>query len=465
MRKTKYIYLFIVALFVSCCLTACSESNEDIGTVPTDDLCTLSIHIGASNSSETRAGDDPNALDHEFIHELCVFIVDAEGTIEKKLMTNNGTATPSGEALITGDAYEWRSMEFTLPSGEKTIYAFANWSTTTEGQTGGAWKTIIDKEEGEKLSDKDLNISIDDPASKVVLAGTDMKFIPMSVKQPLNLSVSQTARIELVRLVGRVNVQITNNKVSDLKVTSFSMSNFANKVALMPEGTATDISYTNSYHSSDDWSLTINGENNQSFSFYVNETKNDQVFNIELTANGDNYSATTTTKAIPRNNILPLELRVSENELNLTVTAYVAPIGGYPVLVYTSTDLMEASTYNITVPEGCSFHVEGIVDGLTTGSCVLDYSGVAEENADNIKIGNEDKSWAHVTSLEGLTNSSVTPLKVSYQVDGETKAECTLNVSTEKLKDLDEYTAITTRAMKWCAAPLWYEPIHLTNTK
>lgn len=454
----KYIYLFTVALFIGF-LVACSESNEDIGTVPTDELCTLSIQIGASNSMETRAGDDPNALDHEFIHELCVFIV-SDGVIEKKLMTDDGSATPNDNALDTGDAYEWRSEEFTLPSGEKTIYAFANWSTTTEGQTGGAWKAIIDKEEGATLSDNELNITLNDPASQVVLTGTDMKFIPMSVKQPLNLSVSQTARIELVRLVGRVNVKITNNKVSDLTVTSFSMSNFANKVALMPEGTTTDVTYTNSYQSPDAWTLTVAGESNQSFSFYVNETENNTAFNIGLTADGNNYSATTTTQNIPRNNILPLDLRISENDLSLVVTAYIAPIGGYPIQVYTSSDLTEADTYHITVPEGCSFHVEGSVDGLTTSSCVLDYSGTTTPS--NIQIDDTDKSWAHVTSLEGLASpSAITPLKVSYVVDGATKAECTLYVSTEKLKDLDEYTA-TTRSMGWLATPLWYEPIQLT---
>lgn len=454
----KYIYLFTIVLFIGC-FVACSESNEDIGTVPTDELCTLSIQIGASNSMETRAGDDPNALDHEFIHELCVFIV-SDGIIEKKLMTNDGSATPNDDALDTGDAYEWRSEEFTLPSGEKTIYAFANWSTTTEGQTDGAWKAIIDKAEGATLSDTDLNITLNDPASQVALAGTDMKFIPMSVKQPLNLSVSQTARIELVRLVGRVNVKITNNKVSDLTVTSFSMSNFADKVALMPEGTATEVTYTNSYQSPENWTLAVNGGSNQSFSFYVNETENNTPFNIGLTADGNNYSATTTTQNIPRNNILPLDLRISENDLSLVVTAYIAPIGGYPVQVYTSSDLTEADTYNIMVPEGCSFHVEGSVDGLTTGSCELDYSGTTTPS--NIQIDDTDKSWAHVTSLEGLKSpSNITPLKVSYVVDGATKAECTLYVSTEKLKDLDEYTA-TTRSMGWLATPLWYEPIQLT---
>ena len=125
MNNLRYIYHIVLAfLFIN--LVACSDSENDSTIDSFDESCTLSIQIGAQGSTQTRAGDDDNALEHEFIHTLCVFIVDADGNIEKKLMTTDGTAT--GE-LTTGDAYQWRSSEFTLPTGEKTIYAFANWET------------------------------------------------------------------------------------------------------------------------------------------------------------------------------------------------------------------------------------------------------------------------------------------------------------------------------------------------
>lgn len=107
-------------------LTGCSYIHDDMDEVIGDEGCRVSIRVGASDNVETKAGDDPNALEHEFINELCVFVVDDQGTIEQKLVTTDGSATPSDDALKTGDAYEWRSDEFVLPAGKKTIYAFAN---------------------------------------------------------------------------------------------------------------------------------------------------------------------------------------------------------------------------------------------------------------------------------------------------------------------------------------------------
>ncbi len=465
MKKIRYCYYLALALVLGC-LVACSDSGEElVPDTPTDGFCTLSIQIGASNNVETRAGDDDNALAHEFMHELCVFVV-SDGVIEKKLVTTDGTATPADYALETGDAYEWRSNEFTLPSGEKTIYAFANWSTVAEGREDGAWKEIIDKEEGEALSDANLNFVIDDPASQIQLEEEDdMKFIPMSVKQTLNLAVSQTARIELIRLVGRVNVTVTNNKVSNLAVTSFSMKSFADKVPLMGGGfigTGESITYSGEYNTESDWALLVGGNSDKSFHFYINETESDQPFNIALVADEKNYSATTTTTNIPRNNILPLNLKISESDLDLVVTVYINSIGSYPVNVITSNNLTSAATYNVTVPEGASFQVTGTVAGMTEGdgACVLSYYGAADGT--NIQIDETDPSWAHVASLSGLTGDNITPLTVSYQVNGAERASCRLNVTTEPLKDLDEYIQTTGLYLRsWCAAPRWYEPINL----
>lgn len=178
-------------------LTGCSYIHDDMDEVIGDEGCRVSIRVGASDNVETKAGDDPNALEHEFINELCVFVVDDQGTIEQKLVTTDGSATPSDDALKTGDAYEWRSDEFVLPAGKKTIYAFANWSTVTEGQDNGDWKAIINKSVGGTLKDTDLEITIEDPAGKVDLRSeTDRKFIPMSVKQEVNVTVDQTIRVD-----------------------------------------------------------------------------------------------------------------------------------------------------------------------------------------------------------------------------------------------------------------------------
>lgn len=443
-------------------LTGCSDAQDDIEQVIGDEGCRVSIRVGASDNVETKAGNDDNALEHEFINELCVFVVDGEGKIEQKFQASstapNGIFT--GEPS-TGDAYEWRSNEFVLPAGKKTIYAFANWGTVNNT----SWNTIINKSVGETLSDADLAITINNPAGSVDLTSeTNKKFIPMSVKQEVNVTVDQTIRVELVRLVGRVNIQLKNAKASQVSVTSFTMANFANKVALMPEGIAAGVEFNQSYSTSFE-SLTIGGGQSETFQFYVNETENENntPFSIQLTADNKNYSATTSTTAIPRNNILPLNLTISESDLNLVVMAYIAPIGGYPVQVYTSSGLTGKAEYNVTLPEGCTFQVSGTLANGTKGTCVLDYSGTTDQNK-NIEIDATNKSVAYVTALPGLTTDEtkedITRLKVSFKVGEVVRATCTLNVSTEALKDWGEDGYPITRSLtQWGEAPRWYEAV------
>lgn len=441
-------------------LTGCSYIHDDMDEVIGDEGCRVSIRVGASDNVETKAGNDDNALEHEFINELCVFVVDGEGKIEQKLVTTDGSATPSDDALKTGDAYEWRSDKFVLPAGKKTIYAFANWSTVNDA----SWNAIIAKSVGDPLNDTDLAITIDNPARSVDLTSeTNKKFIPMSVKQEVNVTVDQTIRVELVRLVGRVNIQLKNAKASQVSVTGFTMSNFANKVALMPEGTATDVAYDQSYSTfSVKDPQVITGNNGvHTFSFYVNETVNDTPFSIQLTADNKNYGATTGATAIPRNYILPLNLTISESDLNLVVTAYIAPIGGYPVQVYTSGDLTQAATYSVTLPEGCSFKVSGTLADNTKGTCELSYVGTTNQN-ENIEIDARDKSVAYLTALPDLAD--ITPLEVSFKVGDVVRATCTLNVSTEALKDWGEGGYPITRSLiQWGEAPRWYEAVGLVK--
>ena len=432
-------------------LTGCSYIHDDMDEVIGDEGCRVSIRVGASDNVETKVGNDDNALDHEFINELCVFVVDGEGKIEQKLVTTDGSATPSDEALKTGDAYEWRSDEFVLPAGKKTIYAFANWSTVNDPY----WNAIIDKSVGDPLSDDDLKITIADPAGSVDLANG--KYIPMSVKQEVNVTVDQTIRVELVRLVGRVNIQLINAKASQVSVTSFTMGQFANKVALMPEGTAAKVEFNQSYSTSFK-SLTINGGESKTFQFYVNETKNGTPFSFQLTADGKNYSATTTAKAIPRNHILPLNLTLREGDLSLIVMAYIAPIGGYPVPIYTSKDLLNAGEYAVTVPEGCSFQaIAKVGENEASGVCEFSYPEGAT-SAKNIQIDGNDPSWAYVTALSGLSEQY---LNVSVIGTGYT---CKLKISTVALEDWTSYP-ITRSLRQWQAAPAWYEvvPLRMAN--
>ena len=455
MKRIRYI-MGICWAFLLGGLMACSSEEDPAGPTSDEGYRTLSIEIGAEGSLATKAyADDENAYEHEFMNELCVFVVDENGTIEKKFLysgeTKNGEFT--GDP-VDGNAYEWRSGDFELPTGTKTIYAFANWS----GVNNEEWNKIInEKIEGEELKDSDFsNITIINPAGTINF--NNGIYIPMSVKYgPFDFQVSQTARVELIRLVGRVDGTITNNRASDITVKSVTMRPFATEVPLMfTEGTykAGEEAYTFATP------LELASGKSGAFRFYVNETANENPFEVEVLL-GDDKRMTgilKTTTAIPRNNFLPLALNISDNDFDLYIMAYIAPIGGYPIQVMPNSPLDEseqtAGLYSAKLPEGCSFQVFGrVVSGGVEGepkTCSLNLK-VQDPNSP-VKI---DDTWAYVTSLSGQRET----LSVTFTDANNSRRTADLSITTEPLKDLDKY-GIQTNGLylrQWGEAPRWYE--------
>lgn len=442
---------------------ACSSEEDPAGPTSDEGYRTLSIEIGAEGSLATKVYDDENAYEHEFMNELCVFVVDKNGKIEKKFLysgeTKNGEFTGEPEA---GNAYEWRSGDFELPTGTKTIYAFANWS----GVNNEKWNGIINKAEGTDLKDEDLSdIAISDPAGTINL--NNGIYIPMSVKYgPFDFQVSQTARVELIRLVGRVDGTITNNRASAITVKSVTMRPFATEVPLMfTEGTykageeAKAVTYTFATP------LELESGASETFRFYVNETANENPFAVEVLL-GDDKPMTGTLKkttAIPRNNFLPLALNISDNDFDLYIMAYIAPIGGYPIQVMPNSPLGEndqtAGLYSATLPEGCSFQVFGsVVSGGVEGKQIIcSLSLKVPDTNSPVKIDDTDDTWAYVTSLSEKQET----LSVTFTDANNSSRNADLSITTEPLKDLDKY-GIQTNGLylrQWGEAPRWYEAV------
>lgn len=463
-RNMRTIYYYICFVLGLVGFVACSEDNGEFPDVPDGELCSLTIQLGAANNQETRVGGDDNALDGEFINTLWVFITNDKGVVEKKLtLTEGSTSTVSPSTATGGNILEWWHTIEDLPVGEKFIYAFANMEEVSTVEENQNMSTLLSGiQEGANLSTAVDGLVINNPASKVNIA--EKRYIPMSLKESVTVTGDQTIRVKLVRLVGRVNIQLKNAKASPVSVTGFTMSNFADKVALMPKGTATDVAYDLVCPTSFE-SLTINGGESKTFQFYVNETKNDTPFSIQLTADNKNYSATTTrATAIPRNYILPLNLTISESDLNLIVTAYIAPIGGYPVPIYTSKDLLNAGEYAVTVPEGCSFQVFGsVVSGGVAGEQETCHLSLTFPDANSpVKIDDTGQT-AYVTSLSEQTET----LSVTFTDANNSRRTANLSITTKPLKDLDEYSIQTNGLYlrQWQAAPAWYEvvPLRVAN--
>ena len=351
MNKFKYILSLFSLLFTGL-LFSCSEDSDVPDRGQEDDLCPVVIQIGSSESSQTRAFLEEDFEDHEYIHSLCVFLVNAEtNLIEEKWMLEDGTSEPEGTGTENaGNITKWTSPEVLVQAGPKIIYAFANWKTAQNA----TWTGIIDRVENTTLTQEELNnIVLDDPASKINFDGG--KYIPMSLSHSFTLSAS-TGSIEvwLVRLVSRIDVTVTNNSDEDVTLSGFSMSDFATKVRLM-EGSSATITGNHISYSEDNVPIFLEKlTGKKGFSFYVNETLDEQPYSIKI---GEYTGTITEQKPFPRNNYWQINLYI--NTSDLVIEAYIAPIGVYPFIAATRGDILDENGNNLEVklPEGCRFYV------------------------------------------------------------------------------------------------------------
>lgn len=441
MNNFKYILSLFLFLFTGL-LFSCSEDSDVPDRGQEDDLCPVVIQIGSSESSQTRAFLANDFEDHEYIHSLCVFLVNAEtNLIEEKWMLEDGTSEPGGtETEKAGNITKWTSPEVLVSAGPKIIYAFANWETA-QNET---WNEIISRKENATLTQEELNnIVLDDPASKINFGEEryiPKRYIPMSLSHSFTLSAS-TGSIEvwLVRLVSRIDVTVTNNSDEDVTLSGFSMSDFATKVRLM-EGSSATITGNHISYSEDNASIFLEKlTGKKEFSFYVNETLDEQPYSIKI---GEYTGTITEQKPFPRNNYWQINLYI--NTSDLVIEAYIAPIGVYPFIAATRGDILDKNGNNleVTLPEGCRFHVR-TQDG---DPCELDFPG-GTTSSDIIVLENET-GWAHLTAVEG---QSVT-IRVNNKYD--------LTITTD---GLENYESSMMRAPIGWDIYSWSIPIHLSR--
>lgn len=460
--KTMHKLYYLCSTFLLSGLLACSDSENEPPINPVEsEMCRVEIRIGAEVAEQTKAEDPSLTRSGELIHSLLVLLVNAEGNLEAKWNLNTDGSSYTGDP-DKGEVTEWRSGEIPLPAGEKTIYAFANLEGITYGDDNSS---LLETLNALNIDDKVSldNIVINNPVEDVIFPiGT--KFIPMSVKQE-NVNISEATeniRVELVRLLGRVDVVVSSDR--NRTISSFTMKNFATKVPLFDsdESLKAPEDVTISFEN-----VSINKNSTHEFSFYVNETMNENAngngFSVSLTTGDATLGGSTTiNKTIPRNSVLPLKLALSDYLLQINIMAQVAPIGGYPVNVYTTAYSLINDYMIESLPEGCTFTIEGklIYVGGTEVTENWNWTWKLNDEEDNIQLdgsGTENPINGHVAALQDDTEHTLS-FSVTYQ--GEVIREGTLTINTiGPLKD--DYPQ--TRATDWSAAPRWYIPVALTR--
>lgn len=350
--------LFAAVLLCPVMFLSCSYDTEADDCSDSDGPVTMQLQITAEKETDlnTRAdftGEEEPGTTGEYMHNLCVLFVSADGTIVKRInadVTNN-PAAQEGNLRVYSETFE-------IDPGVYTVYAFANIDT----YYNSGWASLTGVDVGTTLeslrteSDIDIdNIVLVDPASKLDL---QTNFIPMSAKEIVVIDENTTSvSIGLDRLVSKVRVNITGKAGS--KLTSFTFGNYADRVGLFSDQTLTDVEYISSKESTQQIEFPADGEISLN-EFYVNETRersNATGFTVELETDemgGTKYSSVTkTTLYLPRNSILPLHLTLNDYGLDLSGWYSVAPIDHAPVRFIAN--FYTQDSYSVEIPEGAQF--------------------------------------------------------------------------------------------------------------
>lgn len=468
MNKMKqHIYRAMLWLLPWLCavpLASCSFDDDiDQGGEGT---ATLQLSITAREEGDLNTRADEVGTNGEYMHNLCVLIVDGTKVVTKKLLPNTDDEFAGNTAAQQGNLKSWVSDPFTLPEGTYTVYAFANIDTYYDN----LWGSLTGLQSGASLTT--LNVDIDnivlkDPAAKLNFA--EGKFIPMSAKQTVVVTAAtKSISIGLDRLVSKIRMSISGK--AGAKVTALSFGGYADKITLFSDKTLEGATYTTTKYITvpGDGTLKADGTGTTGTltipDFYVNSSPADHKFNVSVTTdemNGITYEATTSRSELPRNSIFPLTLQLNDYGLDLAAQCWVSPIGSLPVEVQvTGFD----NTYQIVVPEGCQFEftVNGI-NGATAGVTDLSCTWNMPDGVSGIAFDGETTGVTtvkgHVTASAGKTVDL--SLLVTWQYNGATyKRTYTVKLTTDDLTNYPLYIK-QTRASEFTLDYLRHEMLNM----
>ena len=363
----------LAALPLACAavLSSCAF-DDDVAECPDPNApATVRVSVSAGEPGDlngTRAGDDVNADEHEFMHTLYLYIVDESGVVKKAFLN----PLADYDLAKTGDLTNWDSEEFTLTPGDYTIYAFSN-IDKYEGETDNASDNGYDfintvfHEGYQTQNGGDVEeFRLLDPASKIKFANG--MYIPMSAKKTITVTPNTSdISIGLDRLVSKVKITVPEDDQYIGTSSTIQFSGYAENVPLLGAdngGYGSAELYGGRTATTDEMPFTQVGEE---VSFYVNETNAGDPFTVTLSTgksgNGEvsAYVAKTKRTDIPRNSIYPLSLTFPDFGFNLTPTAWLY-VTGVPYAVYYS---VEENAFKVEIATGSFFNLApgNVTDG------------------------------------------------------------------------------------------------------
>lgn len=384
MRKKIYkpvmavIPTLLLLLFL---LPACSdESGTGTPDIPETKYAKLTITLGSLDSAEpsyTKAVDgngiadndvilDPDSADTPYerhIDDWWIVIVKNDGTVEKVLSNTKAHVSTStedndnthqiGVDLVVGESYKF--------------YAFAN---LTHLENSNKVTTTLNALENQQFSTfRKTATSLKDISN--YNGGSSTSYIPMSSymgsKTVSEVEAENQVSLSLIRLLGKVQIDVTNATGVNITVKKLSMGKFrrSGDIYLLPyDAVENDPGKPNLWVkdnredklqnptfpadetvSSRDWDFEPNDqivtEKEASYSFYINETDQANVdpdggdMKIALEVEGQGIEKDKTPKPtnfffIRRNDLLKIPVLISNADTKIEFKQQHMPIGGLP---------------------------------------------------------------------------------------------------------------------------------------
>lgn len=390
MTRTRNIYKHIAAIATSLLLAlsvlpACSDDEGGGADIPEVEYATLVISLGSLDNATpaaTKALDadgyiesdiiDADADDSDYEHHIdkwWLLVLHQEGSTYQfdRLISNSPTANnahPDSETsiemeLLIGDTYKF--------------YAFANLGGLKEGNEVISW---IGGLKAASFAETDLQKKgVELLGMNSYHEGEGSSYIPMS-SYGYTVTVkadNNSLRIPLIRLLGKVELDVTNSSGKDVKIEELTMGKFRDQgeIYLLPYDVATGDNGTGnlmvtagdenkllnpsfpteSESVGKDWTLpetadrelsasVENDANKRTYTFYINETGNQNQegsgakdMTIAMKISGierGEKEQTTGFFFIRRNDWLRIPILISNAKTTVTVAQRHMPIGGLP---------------------------------------------------------------------------------------------------------------------------------------
>lgn len=359
MKRFHIIYLLVglASWLGTLFLVGCANDTGSLpGQTPEEELVPVTISIGVDDAEKlfTRAEGDENEGGEEATPEEPTDPNPDEPTTPSYTANTITDDAKVGDDLVvyiigsntnqelTGFTYDETNKRYTatteLYRGAYQAYAFANHT--------GFNLTLPDVIE-------------ENPAVDAISLVSEDNGIPMSGEAEWEVNGAGEYDVELVRMVGRMDITITDERGEDSEdgnVESVEISNLLptqtsllrkSKGAVTLPSSITDLTLTT-------WSwpsFTLGDDNKATTSFYLHETEAEEYHLTVSFDKGKDRDVSLIRNMIPRNYYFPLYIYIRDYALVLNITTEVPPIGGIATP-------QEQGSYDIQLPEGCTFSIE-----------------------------------------------------------------------------------------------------------